>query len=197
MHPTAALLLWLSAVLATQSLSYGALGGFAALIFLSTPGAFQPCLRFLRRGRWLFLSLWLILAYGKPGEAAGDFSWAPTLEGIAEANLQAMRLVIMLACLAWLFTRLGREGLVSALWGLLRPLAAFGMDTERLVVRLSLVLEHLQNPLPSGAWKKMLILENLPSERQQTLHLASPAWTTKDSSCVAGAAIFLLGCVLL
>lgn len=184
-------------MLATQSLSYGALGSLAVLVFLSTPAAVQLCLRFVKRGRWLFLSLWLILAYGKPGEAVGDLSWAPTLEGIAEANLQAMRLLIMLACLAWLFARLGRDGLVSALWGLLRPLAVIGMDSERLVVRLSLVLEHLQNPLPSGAWKKMLILENLPPVRQQTLHLAAPAWATKDGFCVAGAVMFLLGCVLL
>jgi hypothetical protein len=97
-------------------------------------------------GRWLLLTLWLILAYNTPGEAWRDLAWAPTYEGIAEANLQAARLVAMLLlCLAWLFARLGREGMVGGLWGLLQPAQARGPGYRALVVRLSLVLDNLQD----------------------------------------------------
>ena len=74
--------------------------------------------------------LWFILAYNTPGEAFQGFAWAPTYEGVAEANLHALRLLLMLGCLAWLFKRLGHDGLLSGLWGLLLPLRWLGMDME-------------------------------------------------------------------
>jgi energy-coupling factor transporter transmembrane protein EcfT len=184
LHPAAALVIWLSAVLAVQSLSYAGLALLLLSLFLSVPAALHGWLKFVRRARWLLLSLWLILAYGKPGEAWADLPWAPTLEGMAEANLQAVRLISMLACLAWLFSRLGREGLVSALWGVLQPLARLGLDVERLVVRLSLVLAHLQQPLPAGEWKNMLLMKNLPTMSQNVLHLHLPRWRLTDSVLV-------------
>lgn len=196
MHPTAALIVWICAVLSAQYLSYTGLGALVLLVFISTPLALGPFLQFAKRGRWLFLSLWLILAYGKPGEAWGDLVWAPTLEGMAEANLQAIRLLTILLCLAWLFTRLGRAGLVSALWGGLRPLDALGIDVERLVVRLSLVLDHLKNPLPAGAWKKMLLIENMPSRAQETLQLSLPPWAWRDSLWVISVNCALFGILL-
>lgn len=186
LHPTAALMVWLSSVLAAQSLSYPGLAGLSLLIFLSAPAALRPCLKFIKRARWLLLSLWLILAYGKPGEALGDLIWAPTLEGMAEANLQSVRLLTVLACLAWLFTRLGRDGLLTALWGALRPLTFLGLDIERLLVRLSLVLTHLQNPLPAGEWKRILMLESLPAVQPATLRLSMPRWRLRDTGIVIG-----------
>ena len=180
MHPTAALLLWLFGVLATQVLNYTGLGLLFLFVVASSPASFLSIVQFARRGRWLFLSLWLILAYGKPGELVADYAWAPTWEGVYEANLQAVRLLAMLACLAWLLTRLGRNGMVSALWGCLRPLATLGLDVERLVVRLSLVLEHLKTPLPSGAWKTMLLKESRPESVLQQISIALPTWTFSD-----------------
>lgn len=196
MHPTAALIIWLSAVLATQSFAYPGLLGLAAAIFLTTPAALRPCWKFVRRGRWLFLSLWLIMAYGKAGEAFADLPWAPTLEGMADADLQAVRLLLMLCCLSWLFARLGHEGLVTALWGLMRPLARCGIDVERAVVRLSLVLESLQTPLPAGAWKQMLAAGSVPATQQEILHLQVPHWRKSDVLWVLLSWLVLLGCML-
>lgn len=192
MHPTAALIVWLFAVLVAQYVSYPALAGLLLMIFASTPQAFTPFLKFARRARWLLLSLWLILAYGKAGEALADLPWAPTLEGMAEANLQAVRLLVLLACLAWLFARLGRDGLLAALWGALRPFGGLGLDVERLVVRLSLVLEHLQKPMPKGAWRSMLMMENRPDVESSSIALQLPRWCWLDSllPAVAGA-VFL------
>jgi hypothetical protein len=144
----------------------------------------------------LLLSLWLILAYGKPGEALADLAWAPTIEGMAEANLQVVRLLLTLLCLACLFVRLGRDGLLLALWGSLRPLAVLGVDCERLVVRLSLVLTHLQQPLPAGAWRRMLL--TVPSQENQSTTLLLPvvAWRRRDGLLVAAVSAALLWIVL-
>lgn len=181
MHPSVYLLAWLAAVLALQFLGYPGLALLALAIVLSAPGAAFPWLGYARRARWLLLMLWLILAYNTPGEAVQDLVWAPTYEGMAEANLQATRLLVMLGSLAWLFKRLGRDGLVGALWALLLPVGRLGLDSERLVVRLSLVLDNLQSRPEKGAWKKMLDDEPDHVTGPQVLHFSQPAWRAADT----------------
>lgn len=193
LHPTSALLLWLISVVALQFVGYAALAGLLLAIVVLAPGAGAGWWRFVRRGRWLLLSLWLILAYGKPGEALFDLAWAPTYEGMLEANLQAVRLLLMLGCLAWLFHRLGHAGLFAALWGLLRPLARYGLDSERIVVRLSLVLDNLQTPPAQGAWRQMLHPASLPAGGPERLQLSLPRWRWQDTAIVVAFALLAVG----
>ncbi|MFZ2268410.1 MAG: hypothetical protein WAV95_12625 [Azonexus sp.] len=197
MHPTTALLVWLAAVLATQFLGYAGLGMLATALLLVRPALWRAWLAYVRRARWLLLTLWLILAYNTPGEALADLAWAPTYEGVGEASLQAVRLLAMLGCLAWLFGHLGRDGLVSALWGLLRPLQGLGLDCARLVVRLSLVLENLQATPEKGAWKKILAGEPDFAGGPDVLQLSQPLWATRDTLLVAASTAGLLGAILL
>lgn len=149
----------------------------------------------LRRMRWLLLSVWLILAYGTPGEAWLDVGWLPTHEGAREATLQAARLVLTVGCLAWLFALVGREGLRVALVSLLRPLCRAGFATERLIVRLSLVMDNLRSPLPKGAWRAMLQPSAETDAGPQHLHVAVAAWHAIDYvrcvAVVATASIFV------
>lgn len=190
MHPTCALLVWLAAVLGVQFVGYVGMALLAAVALLSAPQAGLRWLAYVRRAKWLLLTLWLILAYNTPGEAWLDQAWLPTYEGLAEATLQAGRLVVMLAWLAWLFVRLGRDGLVSGLWGLLRPLRRGGLDIERLVVRLCLVLENLQEQPEKGAWRRMLHVGAQFAHGPAVLSLAILPWTGRDTlialSCLAG-----------
>ena len=188
MHPSTALIAWLAAVLASQFLGYAGLGLLALGILLALPAAAGTWLKYIRRARWLLVTLWLILAYNTPGEAWRDLVWAPTYEGIADANLQAVRLLVMLACLAWLFCRLGRDGLVSALWGLLQPLHMRGADTRALVVRLSLVLDNLQEPPEKGAWRKVLASGGDFAAGPDSLTLSLPCWQLTDSLTVLAVA---------
>jgi len=188
LHPSTTLIAWLAAVLSVQFLGYAGLGFLGLALLLSAPAACRSWLDYVRRGRWLLFVLWVILAYNTPGEAFHDYSWAPTYEGLAEANLHAVRLLLMLACLAWLFNRLGRDGLLSALWGLLLPLRGLGLDVERLLVRLSLVLENLQSPPEKGAWKQMLVARPDFAHGPSTLQLSQPAWRLLDTI-----AVFLVG----
>jgi len=195
LHPTAALILWLSAVIAVQYFDYPALAGLAVLLLLH-PGVLRPWLGFLRRARWLLLTLWLILAYNTPGEAYADLAWAPTYEGIAEASRHAVRLVVVLGCLSWLFSRLGRDGLLAGLWGALTPARVSGLDVERLLVRLSLVLERLQQPQEKGAWRRLLDTEPDFSSGTAVVHLTCPRWRISDVVPL-GLALALLSAVVL
>lgn len=196
MHPSCALIIWLAAVLALQALGYAGVLLLAAGVLIVGGGVLRPWWGYVRRARWLLVTLWLILAYNVPGEAFHEQPWAPTYEGVADANLHALRLIVMLGCLAWLFHRLGRDGLVSGLWGLLQPSRRLGLDTERLVVRLALVLDHLKVAPERGGWRRMLRAEAMPVDGPEMLHLALPCWTARDSLLVVLAATGLLGLLL-
>jgi energy-coupling factor transporter transmembrane protein EcfT len=191
------LIIWLAAVIGAQFVGYAGQLLLIAAALLLTPALAGRWWAYVWRARWLLLTLWLILAYNTPGEALYDLAWAPTYEGVAEANLQVARLVTMLACLAWLFLRLGHEGMVGGLWGLLRPVRLLGLDVERVVVRLSLVLENLQAPMEKGAWKRMLT--DMPStpEGQESLHLSLTPWLFRDTVLVLLSGLGLIGAALL
>ncbi|NTV70959.1 MAG: hypothetical protein HGA71_12520 [Azonexaceae bacterium] len=197
MHPSCALIIWLAAVTGVQFVGYAAMLLLIAGALLLTPALAGRWWAYVWRARWLLLTLWLILAYNTPGEALHDMVWAPTFEGMAEANVQAARLVAMLACLAWLFLRLGHEGMIAGLWGLLQPFRALRFDVERVVIRLSLVLENLQEPPEKGAWKQMLAVQPVLSSGQEVLQLSQVPWTLRDSLLVALSGFGLMGAALL
>lgn len=197
MHPSCALIVWLAAVLGTQFVGYAGLAVLLAGALMLKPAAASGWFAYVRRARWLLLTLWLILAYNTPGEAFHDLAWGPTYEGMAEANLQAMRLLAMLACLAWLFARLGHDGMVSGLWGVLQPVRAAGVDVERLVVRLSLVLENLQTPPEKGAWKRMLAAEPPIPNGREVLHFSLVRWAWRDTLLMVLTGLGLMGAALL
>lgn len=183
-------------MVAIQFLGYPFIGGGALAILIFAPAVWPAWWQFVRRARWLLLCLWLVLAYGVPGEAVLDQDWAPTWEGGAAANLHVVRLVFMLGCLSLLFARLGNRGLVSALSGLLRPFEGRWLATDRLVVRLSLVLERLKTPLEKGAWRQMLDYQENPSGPEMLL-ISLPAWRSIDTLLVTMVLFGLLGSVLL
>lgn len=191
LHPSAAILIWFAGVLAVQYLDYPGLLVISVVLLLQS-GLARAWGGYAVRARWLLLSLWLILAYHTPGEAYADLRWAPTYEGMNEANLHVLRLLVMLGCLSWLFARLGREGLVAGLSGLLLPAGRLGFKGERLLVRLSLVLDGLQHPHEKGAWRHMLAsAEELPPG-PATLVVNTMIWQTRDSLLVASIVVALL-----
>ena len=197
MHPSCALIVWLAAVLSVQFAGYSGLLALGCLPFALVPGALARCVVYVRRAKWLLLTLWLVLAYNTPGEAWLDSPWMPTYEGMIEANRQAARLLVMLAWLAWLFVRLEREGMVAGLWGLLLPLRQWGVEVERLVVRLSLVLDNLQTPQARGAWRQMLAADTPVARGAESLQLANPPWLARDTATVFICLVGVLGVCLL
>ena len=198
LHPTAALIIWLAVVLATQHLHYAGLLGLVGVLALAGHKAGRVWWRYVVRSRWLLLALWLILAYHTPGDAWLEQPWAPTLEGMHDASLQAGRLVVMLGALAWLFQQLGRAGLVQALWGLLRPLAGDGGGVARLVVRLSLVFSYVDRPEDGLTWRQMLAGEAPVIVDDATAMVVDlPAWRWTDVLVVLVACLGFCGAVWL
>ncbi|MGA9394293.1 MAG: hypothetical protein WCA83_03770 [Azonexus sp.] len=180
MHPSTAMLITVIAIVAIQFVGLAGLVAVFGLQLLAGRHSIAGWWRLVRRMRWLLLSVWLILAYGVPGDALFEVSWMPTHEGIREATLHVVRLILMLGCLAWLFSSLGKQGLLVALHGLLHPLARFGIASERLVVRLSLVMQNLQNELPKGAWRNMLDGNAVHGAGPETLQVTMLPWRLVD-----------------
>ena len=160
---------------------------------LTVSGVFLRWRGFLWRSRWLFAILWLILAYNTPGEAVFDLPWMATYEGLIEANLHMARLAVMLLCLAWLFARIGRDGIIEGLWGMLHPLQRLGLlNSERVAVRLSLVLSNLQKPLLRGEWRRMLLHQGR-HEGPEYLELLMPGWSWQDGvALIIGVMLFVM-----
>lgn len=100
----------------------------------------------VRRMRWLFLSIFIIYAFGTPGELLPQFpvSFAPTFEGINLGWLQVEKLLLALAVLALLVTRTSKEHLMLGLYMLLRPLKLAGLNVERFAARLMLTLNYVE-----------------------------------------------------
>jgi energy-coupling factor transporter transmembrane protein EcfT len=196
LHPASALLICLTVIVAIQFSGPAGLALVLLALVLEGRRVLPGWWTLLRRMRWLLLGVWLILAYGMPGDALLDVAWLPTHEGSREATLQAARLVLTVGCLAWLFALVGRDGLRVALISLLRPLSRAGLATDRLVVRLSLVMDNLQSPLTAGAWRAMLHPSAEAAAGPTHLRVAVPAWRPADYfHCVAVLAIssFLVG----
>lgn len=192
LHPATALFLWLLATVAIQFQTIAGILWLAIPVIL--PSVFTIWWRFLRRTRWLLVSLWLVLAYSVPGEAWADLPWAPTYEGFAEANLHALRLLVMLVWVAALFALLKREGLIAGLWSALLPLRLLGIPTGTVVVRLSLVLDHLQTPLPAGGWRHMLAGEVPVPAGGDILRIEQVSARTRDYlAALGGLILFVVG----
>lgn len=185
MHPSARLLLWLVAVVIAQCLQAPALSVLLLLALGSAAGASGLWWAYVRRARWLLLTLWLVVAWQTPGEAWLEVAWLPTREGLAQAGEQTLRLLAVFACLARVYAGGGRAGMLAGLWGLVAPWRHQG--GERLVVRLALVLDNAQQTQPPGAWKEWLLAGGgLPVTAPDVLKLEVPAWRVRDAYCVAG-----------
>jgi hypothetical protein len=184
------LLVCLITMVAIQFLGLAGLALAIPVLLLALRSSFAGWGRLLRRMRWLLLSVWLILAYGSAGDALFEQEWMPTHEGARAASLHVVHLALMLACLAGLFDALGRQGLLIALQSLLQPWSRLGMASERLVVRLSLVMQNLQADLPKGAWRNMLDGNFAAGDAGEILRVEVPAWKTADYLACVGALVF-------
>lgn len=191
LHPSARLLSWLIAIVALQYMAWPALLCVALAIALSGDGARRRWWVLVRRARWLLLTLWLILAYGTPGEAWHDLPWAPTEAGLYEASMHAARLAVMLGALAWLFDRLPHERLMAGLWAVVRPLRRFKVDADRVVVRLSLVFDYLEKAPPKGSWRHLLDESRHAVGGLEVVRIELPAWRLLDSGVLLGAGVLM------
>lgn len=147
MHPLVKILCFLMLLLlistASSILLFCALVLAIIVIYYLRVDAFP---HMVRRMRWLFLSIFIIYAFGTPGELLPQFpvSFAPTFEGINLGWQQIEKLLLALAALALLVTRTSKEHLMLGLYMLLRPLKLAGLNVERFAARLMLTLNYVE-----------------------------------------------------
>ena len=158
MHSGFVIALWMACVVVLQVMSPMVLSVAAGLCALAG-WWFAPSrsLKLLRRVRFLILAILALFAGFTPGEAL--FSALPELspsrEGLMLAAEHVGRLVAVVLCVALLLEGLPVSRLVGGLHALLRPLGWLGLPTERLAVRLMLVLRYVESA-PAAAWRDWL-----------------------------------------
>jgi energy-coupling factor transporter transmembrane protein EcfT len=157
MHPTTRLVVWFSLLIAGQALD----GLFILAILLTLPAFGRDVVQHWQRlawnTRWLILSLFAILSWGGLGEPAWPGPLAPTREGLDSALLHVARLLLVLMAVAVLRRWLPLPHLLRGIHGVLRPIRRCGVDTDRLLVRLVLVLQQVDTLAPSlRDWRSLL-----------------------------------------
>lgn len=155
-HPTTRLIAWLTLLVAVQALSGAALAiAFAALPLCGWP-ALRRGGRLVWRARWLLLSLLVIVSWGVAGEPLWSGVGAPTREGLQQALTHFGRLLLVLFAVAGLLEAMPLPDLLSATHALLGPLRRLGLDADRGVVRLMLVLRYVETLPRPRDWKVLL-----------------------------------------
>lgn len=150
LHPATAIVLWLFFVLWLEFVPPAMLG-LAALALL--PGlrgaALTQFLRYLRRTRWLLISLLVIYAYTLPGENVSSLlgNFSPSVPGMEHGALRLARMMLLLAALSVLMLHIPRNGLLLGIYRILSPLHWVGVDAQRIAVRLWLTLHYAEAAL--------------------------------------------------
>jgi energy-coupling factor transporter transmembrane protein EcfT len=170
LHPSTRILICIITAVTLQWLQPPAMAGFSVLLVLAlaAAGAWRQFAILLRRARWLLISLLTIYVLATPGDnllpVLGAFG--PTRQGLEVGGLQAWRLAALLAALALLLATAPRDQLLAGLYGLLKPLQLFGVDAERIAVRLWLTLHYSEQgvKLKGADWRLAVRAALAPEE---------------------------------
>ena len=156
MHPTTHLVIWLMMLAASQTLV--GLQLVAAFLVLQLFGisSLRRCGRLAWGMRWLFVSLFVILSWGGVGEPLGRGALAPTVAGLTDAAPHLGLALVALMAVAVLLECMPVSDLLTATHRLLGPLRASGIDPERGVVRLMLVLRYVEVMPRPRDWRILL-----------------------------------------
>ncbi len=191
-HPTTRLLAWLALLVGVQALSGGALLAAFALLPLAGRRALRRGAQLVWRARWLLVSLLVIVSWGVAGEPLWPGAAAPTIEGGREALTHLARLLLMLFAVAAFLEAMPLPELLAATHVLLGPLRRCGVDTERGVVRLLLVLRYVETLPRPRDWR--ILLKAPPVVVGERVEIDCPAWRWSDGLIGVGlaAAVFCL-----
>jgi len=190
LHPTTRLILWLLFLVAVQLLS----GYPLAVVLLLMPLCGKAVLKrgwlLIRRARWLLLSLFVILAWGSAGEPLWDADLAPTQEGIREALIHLGRLLLVLLAVAVLLEKMSLPDLFAASHTLFEPLRRFGMDPDRGIVRLMLVLRYVEKLPRPRDWRSLLDVPETTAD--ETIEISYQPLRGIDYALTMGAVLALV-----
>ena len=155
-HPTTRLILWLFLLVAVQNLSGNGLAMAALILPIFGVRILRRAGKLVWRIRWLMISLLVIFAWGVAGDPLWDASYAPTHEGLTEGVVRLGRLLLALVVIAAVIETLPLPDLLSAIHVMLKPLRGLGLDPDRGVVRLMLVLRYVETLPHPREWRSLL-----------------------------------------
>lgn len=147
MHPFVKILLFILILLLMNFLSNSLLWLLCIVVCaFAARQQFKTFMHVIKRMRWLFLSIFIIYAFGTPGEYVRQIplGFAPTYEGCGLGLLQIAKLLIALAALNILFATSSKESLMAGLTMFLSPLKSLGLNVERFAARLLLTLDYVE-----------------------------------------------------
>jgi hypothetical protein len=104
----------------------------------------------------LLVSLFVIFAWGVAGEPLWQGVAAPTYEGLLAALTQLGRLLLMLMIVAAFLEFMPLPSLLAATHRMLHPLRRFGIDPDRGVIRLMLVMRYVETLPRPRDWRTLL-----------------------------------------
>ncbi len=190
MHPSTRLVVWFLMLVLIQSLEGGLLA--AALLLLPFCGgpALRCCWQLTWGARWLFLSLFVILAWAGAGDPAWDGPMAPSLEGLSDALAHIGRLLLVLMAVAVLRARMPLPDLLSGAHCLLEPLRRCGFDVDRGLVRLLLVLRYMETLPRARDWR--LLLEVPEQAAGEVFELADRPLCRRDALTITVAVVSIV-----
>ena len=175
-HPATAVVLWLFFMV---WVTWIGVFGLVVMTVLLLPGfaraTRQQFIRYVRRSRWLLLILLLVHAYSLPGVPLWSQLgvYGPSQAGLYGGLIQTWRLLLILAALAILMTRLSRTSLLLGLYRLFEPLRYLGAKPERIAVRIWLTLGYAEGLIHETRGvtfrQRMEQLFSLPPVTQETM----------------------------
>lgn len=165
MHPGTRILFYLLSALAVPGLNFFQLLVLSLFVGVVCIARLRQVWALLRRARWLLLLMVFTYAWSLPGDALfpGLLQYSPTREGMVQGLGQAWRLALLLLLLDALVLRIPIADLLTGIHSIMRPFALFGIDRERVAVRLALTLEAMEQP---RGWTGMreLLAGRLPAQ---------------------------------
>ncbi|MCL2645296.1 MAG: energy-coupling factor transporter transmembrane protein EcfT [Betaproteobacteria bacterium] len=196
MHTGSILFLWAAAALSVQQAENWSLAALAtASLVVALVRARVQCVRLLARIRVLLLAILVLFAWFTPGEAV-FMDWpraSPSREGLLLALTHGGRLVALVCWVAVLLGCMSTDRLVNGLYALFRPCRVFGLPTERVALRLQLVLRHASDARNGGwSWQDWKSWLNPPDTAcGEPVQLVRERLGFKDVAFPAVACIFL------
>ncbi|HEX8988445.1 MAG TPA: hypothetical protein VF816_10820 [Rhodocyclaceae bacterium] len=193
-HPATLLLAWAGFAFALPALPLRVLAGLLVLVLILALWLARPrALALWRRARWLLLSIAVLFAFATPGLLVPGLPGrlGVTIDGLQLAGEHIGRLLLLLTSLALLHERLGTRGLVSGLYWLLGPLSRWPGLRERIVVRLMLVVEFVENDR-RGAWRDWLEERQDAGPAQLPLEVRTARWHDRVAMLALACALAVL-----
>lgn len=175
---------WLVLLIAVQFLSGMALLIACLLAPLLGMNVMQRGGRLIWRARRLLLSLLVVFAWGTAGEPLWHGRFAPTFDGLDEAVKHLGRMLLVLVAVAAFLEFMPLADLLAATHALLKPFRRFGVDSDRGVVRLMLVLRYVETLPRPRDWRSLL--DTHDSETCEIIEIGQQVMGWKDRFVMAG-----------